>query len=122
VTEQVTSVAEWVPEVLVRVYRGGHLIEQRFCESAEAAAAVVESWEARQAPPEGELIAIEPHPPETIVALLRTIADAIEQERPDTMPHPFPHLRLLLVTEGTEPGPPRRGELSPLWQQPNPGD
>jgi hypothetical protein len=107
----------------VRVYRGGHLIEQRFCESAERAADVVESWEARQAPPGGELIVVEPHPPEMIVGLLRTIADAIEQEKPVAMPHPFPHLRLQLVTEGTEPGPPRHGELSLLWQeQAHPGD
>ena len=82
---------EWSPEVLVRVYRGDHLIEQRHSDSPEAVAQIVESWEARP-PPEGERIVVEPHPPEEILTLLRTIADAIEQERPLSMPHPFPPL------------------------------
>jgi hypothetical protein len=116
VTEHVTPVVEWSPEVLVRVYRGDHLIEQRFSDNPEAVGQIVESWEARP-PPEGELIVVEPHPPETIVALLRAIADAIELERPLSMPHPFPHLRLQLVTEGAESAPPMRGELRLLWQE-----
>ena len=39
------------------------------------------------------------------------------------MPHPFPHIRLQLATEGTAPAPPGRGELNLLWQElANPGD
>jgi hypothetical protein len=121
-TEQATSAEEWAPEVLVRVYRGGHLIEQRFCESPESVAHLVESWEARP-PPAGELIVVEPHTPEVIVALMRAIADAIEQERPVAMPHPFPHIRLQLATAGTEPDRARQGELRLLWQElAHPGD
>ena len=60
---------------------------------------------------------VEPHPPEEIVALLRAIADAIEQERPLSMPHPFPQLRLQFVTEGAASAPPMRGELRLLWQE-----
>jgi hypothetical protein len=116
VTETATIKEEWNPEVLVRVYRGGHLIEQRFCESPESVANVVESWEA-QPPPTGELIVVEPHPPEVIVDLLRAIADAIEQERPVAMQHPFPHIRLELVTEGAEPSQSKRGELCLLWHE-----
>jgi hypothetical protein len=112
-----TSVAErWVPEVLVRVYRGDHLIEQRFCDSAETVAGIVESWQAHP-PAEGELIVVEPRPSEAIVALLRAIADAIEQERPVAMQHPLPHVRLQLATEGTEPGSSGRGQLGLLWQE-----
>lgn len=112
-----TSVAErWVPEVLVRVYRGDHLIEQRFCDSAETVAGIVESWQAHPSP-EGELIVVEPRPSEAIVALLRAIADAIEQERPVAMQHPLPQMRLQLVTAGTEPGSSGRGQLSLLRQE-----
>ena len=121
-TEQAASAEEWVPEVLVRVYRGGHLIEQRFCESPESVGDLVESWESGL-PATGEVIVVEPHPPEVIVALLRAIADAIEQERPVPMQHPFPHIRLQLATEGAEPTQPRRGELRVLWQElAHPGD
>jgi hypothetical protein len=121
-TKQAAVAEEWVPEVRVRVYRGGHLIEQRFCESPESVAQLVESREA-QPPPTGELIVVKPHPPEAIVALLRAIADAIEQQRPVAMPHPFPHIRLQLKTERTEPSKPSHGELSLLWQElSHPGD
>jgi hypothetical protein len=116
VTRQGTPVAQWSPEILVRVYRGDHLIEQRFCESPETVAQIVESWEARPSP-EGELIVVEPHPPEAVVALLRAIADAIEQERPLSMQHPFPHLRLQLVTDRSDPKRPKQGELHLLWQE-----
>lgn len=121
-TEGATSTEEWAPEVLVRVYRGGHVIEQRFCTSPESVADFVESREAHP-PPAGEMIVVEPHPPEAIVVLLRAIADAIEQGRPVAMPHPFPHIRLELVTEETEPSPPRQGEFRLLWQNlAHPGD
>ena len=115
-TEPTKVVEDWAPEVLVRVYRGSHLIEQRFCDSTDVAADIVESWEANP-PAEGELIVVEPHPPEAIVALLRAIADAIEHERPVAMRHPLPNLRLELLTEGAQPGPSGRGELSLLWQE-----
>jgi hypothetical protein len=112
---------QWAPEILVRLYRGDHLIEQQFCASAEAGARTIESWEA-SSEPQGERIVIEPHPPEAIVALLRAIADAIEQERPLAMPRPFPHIRLQLVTEGTEPADSKHGELRLLWmEQAHPG-
>ena len=121
-TETAKVEAEWVPEVLVRVYRGGHLIEQRFCDNPESVAEIVESWEAT-APPAGELIMIEPHPPQVIVGLFRAIADAIEQERPVAMPQPFPHIRLQLLTNGTRSGKPSQGELRLLWQElAHPGD
>lgn len=111
-----TAAEQRAPEVLVRVYRGGHLIEQRFCDRAETVAGIVESWQARP-PAEGELIVVEPHPSEEIVTLLRAIADAIEQERPIAMQHPLPHLRLQLVTEGVDPTSSPRGELSLIWQE-----
>ena len=121
-TQHAASVEECAPEVLVRVYRGGHLIEQRFCESPESVAETVVTRGSRPAP-SGELIVVEPHSPEVIVALLRAIADAIEQERPMAMPHRFPPIRLQLVTEGTEPTEPSRGELRLLWQDlAHPGD
>ena len=64
-----------------------------------------------------------PHPPEAIVDLLRAIADAIEQERPVAMQHPLPHIRLELVTEGTESSQSERGELRLLWHElAHPGD
>ena len=122
VSEHATSTEEWAPEVVIRVYRGGHLIEHRFCDDPEAVAKLVESWASRP-PPAGGLIVVEPHPPQTIVALLRVIADAIEEERPVAMPHPFPHIRLQLATEETESAPSGRGELSLLWQElAHPGD
>jgi hypothetical protein len=121
VTDRPTSVEQWAPEILVRLYRGDHLIEQQFCDSAEAGARAIETWEA-QSVPGGELIVIEPHPPEAIVALLREIADAIEQERPLAMPRPFPRIRLQLVTQGTEPADSKLGELRLLWmEQAHPG-
>jgi hypothetical protein len=122
VTETITSAAEWTPEFLVSIYQDGRLLEQRCCDSAERAANVVESWEAHPSP-DGELVVIEPRPPEAVVALLRAIADAIEQERPTPMRRPLPQLRLQLATDGTRSGPPRRGELRLLWQQKaHPGD
>jgi len=121
-TEEAHIETEWVPEVLVRVYRGGHLIEQRIGESPESVAQIVESWEAKP-PSTGELIVVEPHPPEVIVALLRAIADAIEREEPVAMPHPFPPIRLQLATDRTESGKSTRGELRLLWQElAHPGD
>jgi hypothetical protein len=116
VTDQPTTSTEWAQEILVKHYRGGHLIEQRHCDDPRAAAGIVESWEARPTP-DGERIVVEPHPPEAIVALLRAIANAIEQERPLAMAQPFPHLRLELVTEGPEQRDSRRGELKLLWQE-----
>jgi hypothetical protein len=114
-------VQQWAPEILVRLYRGDQLIEQQFCPSAEASARTIESWEA-SSEPGGELIVIEPHPPEAIVALLRAIADAIEQERPLAMPRPFPQIRLQLVTEGSEPDDSKHGELRLIWmEQAHPG-
>ena len=101
---------------MVRTFRGGHLIEQRFCESVEAVAELVETHESHP-PSAGELITVEPHPPEVIVELLRAIADAIEQERPVAMAHPFPHIRLQLVTEGSETSRPTRVELRLLSQE-----
>jgi hypothetical protein len=122
VSEHITATNEWLPHVLVRRYRGSHLIEQQFCESPEAVANVVEAWEAEPSRT-GELIAIEPHPPEVIVALLRSIADAIEMGQPVAMRQPFPNIRLQLVTEGTEHGEPKLGELRLLWQElAHPGD
>jgi hypothetical protein len=121
-TEQAHVETDWAPEVLVRVYRGGHLVEQRFCESPESVAQIVESWEA-QPLSTGELIVVEPHPPEVIVDLLRAVADAIEREEPVAMPHPFPPIRLQLATDRTTSGEPRRGELRLLWQElAHPGD
>ncbi len=120
--EPTTSAEQWVPEVLVRTYRGDHLIEQRFCESPEAVADLVESWEARPDSAGGRIV-VEPHPPEMIVALLRAIADAIEAEKPVAMSHALPHVRLQLVTEGTDPDRATRGELRLLWQElVRPGD
>jgi hypothetical protein len=122
VNEHVTATEEWVPHVLVRRYRGGHLIEQRTCESPEAVADLVETWEAEPSP-KGETIAVEPHPPEVIVGLLRAIADAVESGQPVPMRRPFPHVRLQLVTEGSERGVPGQGELKLLWQElAHPGD
>jgi hypothetical protein len=73
--------------------------------------------------PSGELVVVEPHPPQVIVELFRAIADALEEERPLAMPHPFRHIRLQLATEGTETTTSRRGELSLLWQElAHPGD
>ena len=121
-TEEAHIETEWVPEVLVRVYRGGHLVEQRFAESPESVAEIVESWQAKPLST-GELIVVEPHPPEVIVALLRAIADAIEREEPVKMPHPFPPIRLQLATDRTESGKSTRGELRLLWQElAHPGD
>lgn len=110
-----THAEDWAPEVLVRTYRGGHLIEQRFCDNPESVAQIVESWEAQPPATRGSIV-VEPHPPQVIVALLRAIADAIEQERPVAMPHPIPPVRLQLVTEGSEPSPSKNGELRLLWQ------
>lgn len=115
-TELKTAAEQWAPEVLVRIYRGGHLIEQRFCDSAESVAGIVESWEAHP-PTDGGLLVVEPHPTEAIVELLRAIADAIEQERPLALDHPLPPVRLQLVTEGAQPTSARRGELALLWQE-----
>ena len=70
ITEHATNAEQWVPEVLVRVYRGGHVVEQRFCESPESVAEIIESREAAR--PTGELIVVEPHPPEVIIAVLRS--------------------------------------------------
>jgi hypothetical protein len=121
-TEHATTAEQWAPEVIVRIYRGGHLIEQRFCESPESVAEIIESREARGTP-SGELIIVEPHPPEVIIAVLRAIADAIEEDRPVAMPSPFPHIRLQLLTEGTEATRPTHGELHLLLQDlAHPGD
>ena len=67
---------------------------------------------------------VEPHPPEVIIAVLRAIADAIEDGCPVAMPRPFPHIRLQLLTEGTESTQrPAHGELHRLWQDlGHPGD
>ena len=59
----------------------GHVVEQGFCESPESVAEIIESREAGGAAT-GELIVVEPHPPEVIIAVLRAIADAIEEGRP----------------------------------------
>ena len=103
------------PEILLKHYRGGHLIEQRHGD-LRAVADFVESWEAKQST-DGELIVVEPHPPETIVALLREIADAIEQQRPLVINEPFPQVRLQLVTAGHERSRSGRAELKLLWQE-----
>ena len=81
------------PSIAVKIYRDGQLVERRFCGSEEEAARVVESWEATP-PAHGEVISVEPHPPEDIVALLRAIADAIERGEPVAMPTPAPPVRL----------------------------
>jgi len=116
VTEQTNTDIEWRPEILVKRYRGGHLIEHRYFDDAEAVADTIEAWEAHLEP-EGEIIDVEPHPPRAIIDLLRAIADALELERPLAMSQPFPHLRLQLVAEATEPTKPKRGELTLLWQE-----
>jgi hypothetical protein len=119
--DQSTAAEEWVPEALVRVYRGGHLIEQRVCSDPEKVAEIVESWEADPPPAGGEIV-VKPYPPSAIVELLRAIADAIEQERPVPMHHPLPQLRLQLATEAIEPGA-TRSPLSLLVQElAHPGD
>ena len=121
-TEPATSSQDWGPEVIVRIRRDGHLIEQRICEGSDSVAGVVESWLAGPPAP-GDMIAVEPHPPSVIVSLLRAIADAIEQGRPVAMAHAIPHLRLELVTEPFEASQPGRGELRLLWQElAHPGD
>jgi hypothetical protein len=116
VNEKASPVDEWVPEVLIRLYRGNHLVEQQFCDSPEVVGGLIESWEARAAE-SGAVIVADPHPPEAIVALLRAIADALEQERPVAMPHPYPHVRLQLVTEPVEPDPAGAGALHLLWHE-----
>jgi hypothetical protein len=121
-TSDATASETWAPEILVRVYRGDHLIDQRFSNDPETAARNIEYWEA-QAPPAGTRIVVDPHPPEAIIALLRAIADALEEERPVAMRHPFPHVRLELATEGTEPTSSRRGQLRLIFQElAHPGD
>jgi hypothetical protein len=116
VKEKAHPVEEWVPEFLVRRYRGDHLIEHQFSDSPETVGGMIESWEASSGQP-GAVIVAEPHPPEAIVTLLRAIADAIEQERPVAMPRPFPRIRLQLVTEGVEPDRAGAGELRLLWHE-----
>jgi hypothetical protein len=116
VTDHTTTADQPVPEILVTVYRGGHLVEQRYCQDPETVANIVESLESSP-PPDGELLVVEQDSPQMIVALLRAIADAIEQQRPLRTSHPFPHLRLQLATEATEPTRETRGELLLLWQE-----
>ena len=116
VTEQSKTSTDWAPQILVKHYRGGHLVEQRHCDDPQSLGDIVEAWEARSTS-DGELIVVESHPPEAIVDLLRAIADAIEQERPLPMAHPFPHVRLELVTESDQRPGARRGQLTLLLQE-----
>lgn len=106
---------KFAPEIVVRVYRDGRLIEQRFCNDEAKAAEIVESWGA-VAGPEGEIVSVESYPPNDIVGVLRALADALERGEPVTMPHRFPPVRLQLVIEGTA-AKKRSGELYLLWQE-----
>ena len=61
--------------------------------------------------------------PEFVARYIVREAKTYEEGRPVAMPRPFPHVRLQLLTEGTEAPRPAHGELHLLWQDlAQPGD